>query len=359
MKGAEHGRDLSPASEYSPFRDFLDPQSLQHITRVFSLPLKTLVGLSDELRESVRRGRREDLVHDLRQSANYLLQTLNELKELSVLSSGEVVLRPETFNVSEEFERLVALFRWQLSKGGIEALFTNHGKKLPLIRIDSLRLRQIILCLLANAAQFTEQGRITLYAEWIGNNGTGDLLVFVEDTGPGIPEEYRQSIFLPFFSIPDGRGGAGLGLSIVHRLLVQMGGEISLESEVSKGSRFTLRFRGLEVVDSGESSSKAEQVEEIIESTETGGAEQTALREASANRFSPDAVLFRASKVLRERGFPEEIAKWARQKLQDKDYCFLNSSSAVAELAAAAESFDPKAIESAWESLEAACRTEE
>lgn len=356
----ENGRNTAPVPEYSPFREFLDPQSLQHISRVFSLPLKSIVGLSDELKESVRRGRRDDLVHDLRQSANYLMQTLNELKELSVLSSGEVVLHPESFNVSEEFERLISLFRWQLSRSGIEARFISPGKKLPVIKVDTLRLRQIVLCLLANAAQFTEQGSITLYAEWIANNGSGDLLVFVEDTGSGIPEEYRQNIFLPFFSIPEGGGGAGIGLSIVQRLLMQMGGDISLDSEVNKGSKFTVRFRNLEVVDSHENSGTVGEVEEIIEPPESGMAEQSFLSDDSiASRVSPEEALLRASKVLRERGFPEEIAKWARHKLQDKDYCFLMSSGLVAELATAAESFDPNAIESAWEKLEAVCRTEE
>jgi CheY-like chemotaxis protein/anti-sigma regulatory factor (Ser/Thr protein kinase) len=109
-------------------------------------------------------------------------------------------------------------------------------------RFDEIRLRQVAVNLLSNAVRSTAQGEIAIAIAW----RAGRLRIDVEDSGIGIPAEYRDSVFKPFNrGGPAGRKGAGLGLSIVRRLVEQMRGTLELDSQPGRGTRFRIELPSL------------------------------------------------------------------------------------------------------------------
>src|SRR5690606_30225990 len=131
------------------------------------------------------------------------------------------------------------------SAGGL-ALDVRVPDTLPRICTDPARLRQIVGNLLSNATKYTREGSITVTAGIVSDAGStgsdGWFTVEVRETGPGIPEESRETIFEEYARLGDGRAGTGLGLAISRRIARLLGGDVTLESEVGRGSKFTVRL---------------------------------------------------------------------------------------------------------------------
>ena len=121
---------------------------------------------------------------------------------------------------------------------------TRLRSRVPAARSDRQKVKQIVLNLLSNALKFTPQGSVTIGAVFDARTKT--IAIAVCDTGIGIPEEARAKVFEDFRQLDSsparGYGGTGLGLSICRRLAQMLGGTIELESEVGRGSTFTLRL---------------------------------------------------------------------------------------------------------------------
>jgi signal transduction histidine kinase len=121
---------------------------------------------------------------------------------------------------------------------------TRVKSRLPAIKSDRQKVKQVVLNLLSNALKFTPQGSVTIEAFWSPADRT--VSIAVRDTGVGIPEESRRKVFEDFRQLDSsparGYGGTGLGLSICRRLAQMLGGTIELQSEISRGSTFTLKL---------------------------------------------------------------------------------------------------------------------
>ncbi len=180
-----------------------------------------------------------ELLQDLRHiqnSAEHQLRVINDLLDLSRAEINELDLYLELTDPRALLDDIFRSFSLQSPNQAIQWTL-NLPDKLPLIKADPVRLRQILLNLLSNAARFTQQGAITLGAEV----SLPHLHLWVQDTGIGISPEDRERIFEPFVTAEhDGgiRGGIGLGLSITRWLVTLHGGKMSLESEVGRGSVF-------------------------------------------------------------------------------------------------------------------------
>src|SRR5690606_17281511 len=111
----------------------------------------------------------------------------------------------------------------------------------PVIDSDADRIRQVLGNLLSNALKYTRQGSVTARLRVADRDGHPWVAIEVEDTGPGIPRAHRKALFEEFVRLQHGdEEGAGVGLAIGQRIAHALGGEITLESEVGRGSRFTL-----------------------------------------------------------------------------------------------------------------------
>ena len=212
-------------------------------------PLNSIIGFSevlsgtDQLNERHRR-----YAGNIQSSGKMLLGMINDILDLAKIESGKMEVRTEDFSIRDVCEGLVNLTRPIAERKNI-TLENRIDEAIPLLRQDPGKLRQILYNLLSNAIKFTpEGGRVTLRTRAEGRF----VVVEVQDTGIGIAEEDRETIFEKFRQAKaPGQGetvltrehqGTGLGLSIVRELTKLLGGDVHLESQTGQGSTFKVRI---------------------------------------------------------------------------------------------------------------------
>jgi signal transduction histidine kinase len=174
-------------------------------------------------------------------SSEHLLNLINGLLDLAKIDAGKMDVIAETFRVEDIINMTTATVE-PLLKDGRVRIVRDIASGLPPLKTDRDKLKQILFNLLSNAAKFTEQGEIRVSA--VRANGT--LKLAVSDTGIGMKKEALEHIFEEFQqaekTTSSKYGGTGLGLAIVKKFTNLMGGDIAVESEVGKGSKFTITF---------------------------------------------------------------------------------------------------------------------
>jgi signal transduction histidine kinase/CheY-like chemotaxis protein/purine-cytosine permease-like protein len=204
-------------------------------------PLNAIFGYA-QLLERASTLRPADAVRVIRRSAEHLSNLVDGLLDISQIETGGLQLHRDRVNLSEFLDQIVDMFRLQAAAKGI-GFFEERPNNLPrFIHTDEKRLRQILINLLSNAIKYTERGSASLLIK-----RRGQVTEFeVVDTGHGIRTEDIEKIFEPFerghMPAANAVPGTGLGLTITKLLTQILGGEISVESEVGKGSRFRVRM---------------------------------------------------------------------------------------------------------------------
>ena len=175
----------------------------------------------------------------MRRNATYLLTLAENLLEYGRGESQPTLLEPGTVDLQALVSDLDAMFRPLAEDKGLAFRIEASIDPEPPAVFDELRVRQIFVNLVSNAVRYTARGAVDIRMGWHG----GALEFAVRDTGLGIPDEFREVVFKPFNrGGPGGSKGAGLGLSIVRRLVRQMGGELELESNPRGGSVFRVQL---------------------------------------------------------------------------------------------------------------------
>jgi len=217
-------------------------QFLANVSHELRTPLNSIIGFTRLVLRKVE-GQIEKLQKDNLQkvliSAEHLLNLINGLLDLAKIEAGRMEVYAETFKL-EEVIRLATATVEPLLKNGRVKLITEIAPDVPPLKTDRDKLKQSVLNLLGNAVKFTDEGEIKV-AAWREN---GSLKLTVSDTGIGMKKEALDLIFEEFrqadMSSTRRYGGTGLGLAIVKKFINLMGGEISVESEPGKGSKFTI-----------------------------------------------------------------------------------------------------------------------
>ncbi len=216
---------------------------LANMSHEIRTPLNGIIGIADLglMDEELTPLQRERLV-DIKTSGESLLDIINDILDISKIEAGKLEIEEEEFSIRELLDKIFTIISFRTVKGNNE-IICNMSPDLPDILLgDALRLRQILLNLLANATKFTQNGTITLTVEkkeLIEEQVT--LYFSVEDTGVGIPKEVQEKIFDTYTQAHRSgaeKTGTGLGLFISQRLANLMGGKIEVESEPGKGSKF-------------------------------------------------------------------------------------------------------------------------
>jgi signal transduction histidine kinase len=166
------------------------------------------------------------------------LQLVDNTLTAARLGSGKLRAQPSEFPLAELIGELRETLGAQPEASNGVALRWESSRDLPVVRLDRLKLKEIVHNLVSNALKFTERGEVVVR---VGREGTR-VRIDVEDTGSGIPPEAQTQIFEMFERLETdrGAGGAGLGLYIVKNLVQLMGGTVTLASEPGHGSRFTV-----------------------------------------------------------------------------------------------------------------------
>lgn len=227
--------------------DAVKAEFLKAVSHELRTPLNSILGFADVLLEGIdgplTEAQREDLAI-IRSAGEHLLELFNDVFDLSAAVTDQLVLQPVRLKVGPVLEEVARELRG-LRRDKPVAIVLDVHPEVPDVEADPKRLRQIITNLASNALKFTDEGEVRLRAR-LAEEGWVSLEVI--DTGPGIPEEAREDIFLEFGQgVSPGagrrRGGAGLGLAISKRLVELHGGTLRLRSEVGRGSTFEVRLR--------------------------------------------------------------------------------------------------------------------
>lgn len=211
-------------------------------------PLNGIIGMADLglMDESLSPSQQERLL-DIRNSGESLLEIINEILDISKIEADKLEMEEIEFSIREVIEIIVSLLSVKMQQEKLEFI-CDISPELPDILIgDPLRIRQVLINLISNAIKFTEAGRVHLSVDLIEQVEEQVSINFsVEDTGIGIPREKIGKLFQSFTQVDTSttrtHGGTGLGLTISQRLVNMMGGNIHVESEYGKGSKFSFRL---------------------------------------------------------------------------------------------------------------------
>jgi signal transduction histidine kinase/DNA-binding response OmpR family regulator len=219
---------------------------LANMSHELRTPMNAIIGYSEMLVDEAQSVGEAAFVNDLKKingAGHHLLSLINDILDLSKIEAGRMDLYPETFNVAGLVQEVAATIMPLVNKNS-NVLQVRCDGTIGNIHADLTKVRQSLFNLLSNAAKFTSQGTISLDAERRAVNGSDSVVFRISDTGIGMTPAQMEKLFQPFTQADSSTtrqfGGTGLGLSITKRFCEMMGGGILVESEVGRGTTFTV-----------------------------------------------------------------------------------------------------------------------
>jgi two-component system CheB/CheR fusion protein len=236
---------------------------LANMSHEIRSPLTGIMGFADILLSRLKDPEDIDCLNVIKESGDYLIEIVNDILDLSKIEAGKLFLNIEPVSVHAVLAEVQGLMDVRAKQKRLPLALRFDGVLPETVRTDRTRLRQILINLVSNAIKFTERGRVEIVARFFRNTGllknseaqalqraghqlTGmsALQIEVIDTGVGIAGEHQQMLFQPFTQADTTStrryGGTGLGLTITKRLVEMLGGNISFDSELNKGSTFRI-----------------------------------------------------------------------------------------------------------------------
>jgi len=214
---------------------------LANMSHELRTPLNAIIGVTEMLFEDARDLKRDDELEPLERvlrAARHLLALINDILDLSKIEAGKMDVHLESFPIGPLIDEVVQTIGPLAAKNG-NKIVVKHGV-IDSLYADQMRVRQALLNLTSNAGKFTNNGTVNVSTEQKGDR----VEIAVEDTGIGMTSEQLGKLFQEFTQADSSTtrkyGGTGLGLAISRRFCQLMGGDIAVESELGKGSKFTI-----------------------------------------------------------------------------------------------------------------------
>lgn len=233
---------------------------LANMSHELRSPMTAVLGFAEMLNSESHDSKVRELAGTIQRNGNYLLRLLNDILDLSKIEAGKMTIDEELIDIREVIEDVRTLMNVRATAEGVPLHFEWISKVPAKITADEVRVRQILVNLIGNALKFTDEGEVRVSIGMSDRRRTPHrrnvdepnpsaerlptMEITVSDTGVGMSEDQIAQLFHPFTQASGDTarrfGGTGLGLSISRRLAEAMGGEISVQSELGKGSRFRL-----------------------------------------------------------------------------------------------------------------------
>lgn|GEM_PF-2224302 len=212
---------------------------LSNVTHELRTPLNTIIGMNSLISEISEDDEITTMHNLINLASETLLKQLNEILELSEIENGKFKIVRNRFSIDEMIRKLINSFEVQINLKSLD-VYIFPETSLPLLIGDKNKIRDILSCLISNAVKFTKKGKINISSSLENKN----LVVSVEDSGIGLSEEQKISIFQLFTQIDGSHtrmfGGIGIGLTLVRNLTELLNGTIEVDSDSSSGSKFTV-----------------------------------------------------------------------------------------------------------------------
>jgi two-component system, NarL family, sensor histidine kinase EvgS len=334
---------------------------LANMSHEIRTPMNAVIGYSDLLSNTVKDPQQRNYLNAIRAGSRSLLMLINDILDLSRIEAGKMRLDYSAVSMRRLLSDVRHIFDLRATEQGIPLEVSVDSRMPAAMRLDETRLRQVLFNLVGNAIKFTHEGGVTVRAtatpqagsdgdEAEGHMPRSQLVVIVQDTGIGIPEDQQQQIF-DAFEQQEGQnsrryGGTGLGLAISRKLVRMMGGELDVESEPGVGSTFTVRLPDVEVTDEqAEEDGQPQESDRLLAQT-LSMQERGWLREQLERDFGDEW------QTVRESGDPEEMRDFACRVIEWGQRVRSPSVTRYGEkLLADVEAFNLDAVNSALEAF--------
>jgi signal transduction histidine kinase/CheY-like chemotaxis protein len=248
IQNARLFREIEDKSQQLQIANQHKSDFLANMSHELRTPLNAIIGYSEMLEEEAEDLRQDAFVPDLQKihgAGKHLLSLINNVLDLSKIEAGKMDLYLEDFAIAPMVQEIIATVKPLIEKN-TNRLQIHCADGLGSMRSDLTKVRQTLFNLLSNACKFTEQGTITLAVDRERVNGDEWINFSVRDSGIGMSSEQTLKLFQAFTQADTSTtrkyGGTGLGLAISQKFCQMMGGEITVESVLGQGSRFTIRI---------------------------------------------------------------------------------------------------------------------
>ncbi len=246
---AEHRKNLENALHMAETANNAKTEFLSSMSHDIRTPMNAIIGMTTLASKHLKDEEyMKNCLSKMALASNHLLTLINDVLDISKVESGKMTLNPIVFSMADTVTNLVNIVRQQISGKGIKFDVRVHNIKKEYLFADELRLNQIFINILSNAVKYTPEGgyvSMDIREEFIAGVSDKVRVVYaVKDTGIGMSKEFQKRMFESFSRAnPEKFGdvqGSGLGLTISKTMIDMMGGTIECESEVGKGTKFTV-----------------------------------------------------------------------------------------------------------------------